>query len=190
MKLIKNILKKDFARNTIITFLLMTVATIISFVLFYTPNFSPSVIAPIYILVLILIGTYTTGYLPGIIASVISVICINFLFTYPYFRGDIYLCTGALHLAAPLGHQRWLRLSGIRSRSAAHLALHERIPVRHACRIPERYRHQLHLHLSLLGIQLHNDRLSADVFRHAVRIAHHLHDDHQDQAAGAVPHGE
>ena len=33
----KNILKKDFARNTIITFLLMTVATIISFVLFYTP---------------------------------------------------------------------------------------------------------------------------------------------------------
>ena len=30
--------------------------------------------------------------------------------------------------------------------------LHERIPVRHACRIPERYRHQLHLHLSLLGI--------------------------------------
>ena len=86
MKLIKNISKKDFARNTIITFLLMTMATIISFVLFYTPNFSPSVIAPIYILVLILIGTYTTGYLPGIIASVISVICINFLFTYPYFH--------------------------------------------------------------------------------------------------------
>ena len=49
MKLIKNISKKDFARNTIITFLLMTVATIISFVLFYTPNFSPAVIAPIYI---------------------------------------------------------------------------------------------------------------------------------------------
>ena len=44
MKLIKNISKKDFARNTIITFLLMTVATIISFVLFYTPNFSPAVI--------------------------------------------------------------------------------------------------------------------------------------------------
>ena len=64
----------------------MTMATIISFVLFYTPNFSPSVIAPIYILGLILIGTYTIGYLPGIIASVISVICINFLFTYPYFQ--------------------------------------------------------------------------------------------------------
>ena len=109
---------------------------------------------------------------------------------FPYFRGDIYLCTGALHLAAPLGHQRRLRLSGICSRGAAHLALHKRIPVRHACRIPERYRHQLHLHLSLLGIQLHDDRLSADVFRHAVRIARHLHDDHQDQAAGAVPHGE
>lgn len=86
MKLIKNISKKDFARNTIITFLLMTVATIISFVLFYTPNFSPAVIAPIYILGLILIGTLTTGYLPGIIAAIISVICINFLFTYPYFQ--------------------------------------------------------------------------------------------------------
>ena len=75
MKLIKNISKKDFARNTIITF-----------VLFYTPNFSPAVIAPIYILGLILIGTLTTGYLPGIIAAIISVICINFLFTYPYFQ--------------------------------------------------------------------------------------------------------
>ncbi len=75
-----------FFTNTIITFLLMTVATIISFILFYTPNFSPSVIAPIYILTLILITTYTTGYLPGIIASVISVICINYLFTFPYFK--------------------------------------------------------------------------------------------------------
>ena len=36
----KEHIKKDFARNTIITFLLMTMATIISFVLFYTPNFS------------------------------------------------------------------------------------------------------------------------------------------------------
>lgn len=86
MNLIRKISKKDYIKNVIITILYMALATIISFILFYTPNFSSAVISPIYILGLILIGTSTTGYLPGIIAAVISVICINFLFTYPYFQ--------------------------------------------------------------------------------------------------------
>ena len=29
---------------------------------------------------------YTDGYLPGLISSVIAVVCFNFLFTYPYFE--------------------------------------------------------------------------------------------------------
>lgn len=38
----------------------------------------------IYMLAVLLIARQTVGYLPGIIASVISMININFLFTYPY----------------------------------------------------------------------------------------------------------
>ena len=49
---------------------------------------------------------------------------------FPYFRGDIYLRTGALHLLRRSDISDGFA-SGICSRSAAHLALHERmIPVR------------------------------------------------------------
>lgn len=40
----------------------------------------------IYILVLIIIVRYTDGYLPGLIFSIVAVICVNYLFTYPYFK--------------------------------------------------------------------------------------------------------
>ncbi|WP_416387064.1 MULTISPECIES: DUF4118 domain-containing protein [Lachnospiraceae] len=33
-----------------------------------------------------LIARYTNGYLHGLFSSVFSVICINFFFTYPFFR--------------------------------------------------------------------------------------------------------
>lgn len=68
-------------------------ATLLSFLLFYiiTKNSTNIAIistnvAMIYILALILIAHNTTGYWYGIIASVVCVICTNFLFTYPYFK--------------------------------------------------------------------------------------------------------
>lgn len=43
-------------------------------------------ITPLYILAILLIAHYTEGYLYGIIASVIGVVCVNFMFTYPYLK--------------------------------------------------------------------------------------------------------
>lgn len=71
--------------NFIITFLGLTIATAFAFLFFYLVPNNGSNIALIYILALIIIVRYTDGYLPGLFASVIAVICVNFLFTYPYF---------------------------------------------------------------------------------------------------------
>lgn len=75
-------LKKN---NFIITVSGLAIATVFAFLFFYLVPNNGSNIALIYILALIIIVRYTDGYLPGLFASVIAVICVNFLFTYPYF---------------------------------------------------------------------------------------------------------
>lgn len=74
-----------FLKNTLITIVLMGIATLFSLALFYTSDYYEPNIALIYILALIIIGRYTTGYIPGIVASVVGVICVNYFFTYPFF---------------------------------------------------------------------------------------------------------
>jgi len=74
-------------RNCIVILAGLTIATIFAFLL--PENTVPqnaANIALIYILALIIIARYTDGYLPGLISSVIAVVCFNFLFTYPYFE--------------------------------------------------------------------------------------------------------
>ena len=83
--LIKENTKKSFFKNALITVILMGIATLFSLTLFYISDYYGPNIALIYILALIIIGRYTTGYIPGIIASVIGVICVNYFFTYPFF---------------------------------------------------------------------------------------------------------
>ena len=73
-------------QNCIVTLSGLTVATIFAFLFFYHVPENAANIAPIYILALIVIVRYTDGYLPGLISSVIAVVCVNFLFTYPYFE--------------------------------------------------------------------------------------------------------
>ena len=48
-------------------------------------------IALIYILAVFLTARYTTGYLYGLFASLFGVVCVNFLFTYPFFQLDFTL---------------------------------------------------------------------------------------------------
>lgn len=73
-------------RNCIVTFLGLVTATLFAFLFsYYVPENSGN-IALIYILALITIVRFTDGYLPGLISSVIAVVCVNFLFTYPYFE--------------------------------------------------------------------------------------------------------
>lgn len=73
-------------RSLIILLSGVAIATILAFLFFYFVPVNSGNIALIYILVLIIIVRYTDGYLPGLIFSIIAVICVNYLFTYPYFE--------------------------------------------------------------------------------------------------------
>lgn len=39
---------------------------------------------PVFILAVLLISRFTSGYLFGLVASLLGVICVNYIFTYPY----------------------------------------------------------------------------------------------------------
>ncbi|WP_298033612.1 DUF4118 domain-containing protein [uncultured Dysosmobacter sp.] len=45
--------------------------------------------SPVFVLAVLLISRLTTGYLFGLIASVLGVICVNFIFTFPYWAFDL-----------------------------------------------------------------------------------------------------
>lgn len=76
--------KKTLFRNILITTLILGFTTAGSFAFFrFTSNAEN--IAVFYMLAVVFIARFTTGYVPGIIASLISVICVNFAFTYPFF---------------------------------------------------------------------------------------------------------
>ena len=69
--------------NVLVTAILMIVATISAQAFFHYSKNSTSV-AIIYVLTVMLVARYTTGYIPGMIASLIGVVCVNYVFTYPY----------------------------------------------------------------------------------------------------------
>lgn len=78
--------QNNIGKNIVLTILILTLATALSFFFFsFVPENSAN-IALIYILALILISRFTTGYWYGIASAIICVICTNFLFTYPYFH--------------------------------------------------------------------------------------------------------
>lgn len=73
-------------KDILITFLMLLIATLLSFLATKISPQSNIIIALIYILFIVLIARFTSGYILGIMASLISVICVNYLFTYPYFK--------------------------------------------------------------------------------------------------------
>ena len=87
MKKTKNLLTSPgtFLKNILITLILTIAATIAAFWFFRHVPENPSNIALVYITALVLTTRFTTGYIYGILASLVGVICVNFLFTYPYF---------------------------------------------------------------------------------------------------------
>lgn len=73
-------------KNLLITFAFLVVATIAAFWFFYYVPEQPANIVLVYITALVLVSRFTTGYYYGITFSLIGVVCVNFLFTYPYFN--------------------------------------------------------------------------------------------------------
>jgi len=45
---------------------------------------------PVFVLAVLLISRLTTGYLFGLIATVLGMVCVNFIFTYPYWAFDFH----------------------------------------------------------------------------------------------------
>ena len=73
-------------KNCIVTVSGLTAATVAAFLFYHYVSGNSGNISLIYILALVTIVRFTDGYLPGMIASVIAVVCVNYLFTYPYFE--------------------------------------------------------------------------------------------------------
>ncbi len=72
-------------KDCLITLGLAALATAAAFWFFHNVPENPANISLVYITALVLIARFTTGYIYGILASLVGVICVNFLFTYPYF---------------------------------------------------------------------------------------------------------
>ena len=79
-------MNKLLHNNTLFTLTLLGIATALVFLFFSFVSENTANIALLYIIAQILIARYTNGYLHGLFSSVFSVICINFFFTYPFFR--------------------------------------------------------------------------------------------------------
>lgn len=71
--------------SIIVSIVCMVLATAISFMYFYMVPENSTNIPLVYILALVIISRLSTGYVYGIACSVIAVICVNYLFTYPFF---------------------------------------------------------------------------------------------------------
>ena len=78
-------MNKLLHNNTLFTLTLLGIATALAFFFSFVSENTAN-IALLYIIAQILIARYTNGYLHGLFSSVFSVICINFFFTYPFFR--------------------------------------------------------------------------------------------------------
>lgn len=78
--------KKRVWRDLFFTVFIFVLSTIIAFILSRLVHESLVNVALIYILCLIFISRYTTGYWYGIFASLFCVVFINFCFTFPYFE--------------------------------------------------------------------------------------------------------
>lgn len=76
--------RRGVLENTLITTAIMLATTALAFLYWFATGHSANT-ALIYVMALVLVARYTTGYLPGILASLTGVICVNYFFTYPAF---------------------------------------------------------------------------------------------------------
>lgn len=75
--------KEELRNNCLVTAGVLLIATAVSYIFLLAAQ-TYNNISLIYVLAIVIISRYTKGYHPGFIASVISVIIVNCMFTYPY----------------------------------------------------------------------------------------------------------
>ena len=115
-------IKMKIAKNLCITFLFLGIATVLCFML--SPLASTDTHVPlIYVLAVLCISRFTSGYVYGVLASIVAVIGVNYIFTYPYFQVNfsitgypltfLVMLTVALFIGAlttQIKHQEQMRL--------------------------------------------------------------------------------
>lgn len=86
----KNSVKKfPVLNNVLITICMLGIATLLCFVLEgLTIPESRTHVPLIYVLAVLLISRFTDGYLYGVFSAIAAVVCVNYIFTYPYFAVD------------------------------------------------------------------------------------------------------
>lgn len=84
--------KKDIARNSVITIGILGLATVVSLLLRPLAE-SNTHVALVYVLAVLCVSRFTQGYLYGVVASMVAVVGVNYIFTYPYFEVD-FMITG------------------------------------------------------------------------------------------------
>lgn len=78
-----------FVQDALIFFVIFAVAIGVAHALSRVYDDNNPFATSLFILVVAVISRYTSGYLPGIIASVVGVVCVNYLFTYPFGEFDM-----------------------------------------------------------------------------------------------------
>lgn len=93
---------KRVLQNTLISVLILGCAIGLSLLFFSTTQDNNPFTTPLFILAVALIARFTNGYAYGIIASVLSVLCVNYIFTYPFFEFNMTLSGYPLTIASML----------------------------------------------------------------------------------------
>ncbi len=120
-------------RNLFITFFFLALATLFCFML-RPLNTTDTYVPLIYVLAVLCISRFTTGYIYGVCASIIAVVGVNYIFTYPYFQVDFTLTGYPLTflvmlavsifisaLTTQIKHQEQIRLEVEREKMRANL---------------------------------------------------------------------
>lgn len=77
---------KLFFKDILLTIVFLILATAIAFWFFHVVPENSANVALVYITAIVLTARFTSGYIYGIVASLVSVVGINYLFTYPFFQ--------------------------------------------------------------------------------------------------------
>ena len=112
--------KHSYGRDCLLTMLLLILATLIAYAFFAMSQMTTN-IAIVYVMFIVLIARYTSGYIWGISASVIAVIAINFFFSEPIMELNFVKDGYPITFAGILG------ISLITGTTTAHLKEHQRL---------------------------------------------------------------
>lgn len=112
--------KETWKKDLLLTCALLLLATVIAY-LFFAMSQMTTNIAIVYVMFIVLIARYTSGYLWGILASVIEVIAINFFFSEPIMKLNF------VKDGYPITFAGLLAISMITGTTTAHLKEHQKL---------------------------------------------------------------